>query len=359
MIFDKKTSVWGSLLLVLLESLLVACMKDDQWVKDHLQQGTVQLSSGSVFVVNEGNFMYGNATLTCYDTLKREVFNDLFYRVNGLPLGDVAESMTIHNSNGFVVVNNSGKIYIFNTSTGKYSGKITGLTSPRYVQFVNNSKAYVSDLYAGKITIVNCENNQITGSILCPLHPSTEEMVQIGNLLFVTCWSGDKTVLVIDTDKDQIINEITTGDQPCGIVSDKFNKLWVLCQSASGNVANSNAMLQRIDPVTMKIDKSINFAGGAKPVKLNIDGNGENLYFILGNEVRKMDVLADILPEKPFISLNSKLLYGLGIDPVNGNIYVSDALDYQQSGIISRFSASGNLIDSFNGGIIPGRFCFE
>jgi len=358
MIFSKKTCLNGSFLLILLPLLMTGCMKDDQWVKDHLQQGIVQLPAGGVFVVNEGNFMYGNATISCYDTLKKEVQNDLFYRVNGLPLGDVAESMTIRQSVGYVVVNNSGKIYELDTHTGKYTGKITGLTSPRYLHFVNNQKAYVTDLYAGKITIVNPETNQITGSVSTPLHPSTEEMVQLGNLLFVSCWSGDKTVLVINTDRDQIVGEISTGVQPCGIVSDKFGKIWVLCQSVPGNTSANPAVLQCINPVTLKIEQTLSFNAGAKPVKLTIDGKGENLFYLLGSEVRKMAVSSDQLPDKPFLTTKSKLLYGLGIDPVNGNIYVSDALDYQQPGIISRFSEAGTLIGSFKAGIIPGRFCF-
>ncbi len=334
-------------------------MKDDQWVKDHLQQGSIQLSGNGIFVVNEGNFMYGNSTLSYYDTLKREVQNDLFFKVNGLPLGDVAESMNIWNSSGYVVVNNSGKIYILDTKTGKYTGKISGLTSPRFMHFVNSVKAYVTDLYAGKITIVNPTSNQVTGVIQCPSHPSTEEMIQSGNLLFVTCWSGDKTVLVIDILKDQIISEISTGVQPCGIVADRFNKIWVLCQSLPGNSTKSNALLQRIDPTSYTIDKSYIFNLGEKPVKLVVDKKGENLFYILGNEVRKMAVTADQLPDKAYLTINSKIAYGLGIDPVNGNIYVSDALDYQQSGMIFRYSELGKLLDSFKAGIIPGRFCFK
>ena len=334
-------------------------MKDDQWVKDHLQQGNIQLPAGGIFVVNEGNFMYGNATLTYYDTLKRVAQNDLFYKVNGLPLGDVAESMTIWKSSGYVVVNNSGKIYVIDTKTGKYTGKITGLTSPRFIHFVNDQKAYVTDLYAGKISIINSATNQITGSIPTPSHASTEEMVQFGNQLFVTCWSGDKTVLVIDIEKDQVVAEIGTGDQPCSIVLDSFNKIWVLSQALPGNSSKSLAQLHRIDPVTRKIERSFNFPTEAKPVKMNIDGKGNNLFYLLGNEVRKMAVTADQLPDQAFVAPDSKLLYGLGIDPVNGDIYVSDALDYQQSGIVSRFSASGRLIDTFKSGIIPGRFCFK
>lgn len=346
-------------MIFLLLSLCSGCMKDDQWVQDHLQQGNIQIPEGGLFVVNEGNFMYGNATLSCYDTLKKVVQNDLFYKVNGLPLGDVAESMTIWKSGGYVVVNNSGKIYVLDIGSGKYAGKITGLTSPRFIHFINDQKAYVTDLYAGKISIVNPATNMVTGLIPCPLHPSTEEMVQFGNLLFVTCWSGDKTVLVIDTDKDQIIREISTGEQPCGLVLDRFDKIWVLCQSTPGNNTGNMAVLQRIDPGTKTIDKSFIFATDSKPVKLNVDGKGENIFYLLGNEVYKMHVLASQLPVMPFVRLQAKLLYGLGIDPVNGNVYVSDALDYQQSGVISRFSETGVLISTFKAGIIPGRFCFS
>jgi len=184
-------------------------------------------------------------------------------------------------------------------------------------------------------------------------------MVQVGNLLFVTCWSGDKTVLVIDMSNNQIIAEIATGIQPCGIVVDHFGKIWVLCQSLPGNNSKNNAQLQRIDPVSLKIDKTFTFNATEKPVKLTIDGKGENLFYILGNAVMKMPVSAEQLPDKYFISINSKILYSLGIDPANGNIYVGDALDYQQSGLIFRYSEAGKLLDTFKAGIIPGRFCFK
>ncbi len=358
MIFKKGNQLFF-LVIFFLQFALTGCMKDDQWVKDHLKQTTIQLGEGGLFVVNEGNFMYGNATLSFYDTLKREIQNDLFYRANGLPLGDVAESMSIRNSTGYIVINNSGKIYILDTNSGKYLGKITGLTSPRFLHFVNSEKAYVTDLYAQRITIVNPTNYQVTGVIQTPSHPSTEEMVQVGNLLFVTCWSGDKTVLVIDISKDQIIAEIATGIQPCGIVADHFGKIWVLCQSLPGNNSKSNAQLQRIDPVSLSIDKSFTFNATEKPVKLTIDGKGENLFYILGNAVMKMAVSDEQLPDKYFISINSKILYSLGIDPANGNIYVGDALDYQQSGLIFRYSEAGKLLDTFKAGIIPGRFCFK
>lgn len=334
-------------------------MNDDEWIEDHQNLNEIVITPESIFVINEGNFMYGNATLSCLDTVKNDIQNDIFYKTNGLPLGDVAESMTIWKNKGYIVVNNSGKVYIIDTRNGKYIGKITGLTSPRFVHFVNDEKAYITDLYAGKISIFNPATGLVTGFIATSSHHSTEEMVQYGNLVFVTCWSGDHSVLVINTLDDQIIAELQTGSQPCGIVLDRFKKIWVLCQSQPGNNSANKAQLQRIDPDKMLIDKSFNFSFGEKPVKLAMDEMGENLLFILGNSVYKLSVLADGLPEHPYINLQSTILYGLGVDPNNGNIYVSDALDYQQTGTIYRYAKSGRLLGRFKAGIIPGRFCFN
>ena len=47
------------------------------------------------------------------------------------------------------------------------------------------------------------------------------------------------------------------------------------------------------------------------------------------------------------------------VNPVNGEVYVADAIDYQQQGMIYRYSPEGKLIDEFYVGIIPGAFCWK
>ncbi len=352
-----KNNPLNILILVLTLFVLAGCMKDDEWISRHQ---TGDSFSGGVFIVNEGNFMYGNASLSFYDPITRIVQNDIFYNTNGLPLGDVAQSMVIRDNLGYIVINNSGKIYVINTSDGKYVGKITGLTSPRYIHFVNSEKAYVTDLYAGQITIVNPKTYQITGEIITQGHASTEQMVQWNDYLFVSCWSFDNTILVIDTQTDAVVGEIKTGKQPGGLVLDKYNKIWTLCDggwSKSGTTSRI-PMLQRIDPATRTIDKSFSLTANAKPSRLAINGNRDSLLFI-NDGIWKLGVNQATMGDRPFLSTENHLYYSLAIDPQTSELYLSDAIDYLQRGLIYRLSPLGAKIDSFKTGIIPGTFCFK
>lgn len=72
-----------------------------------------------------------------------------------------------------------------------------------------------------------------------------------------------------------------------------------------------------------------------------------------------MDVTATRVPVRPFIKYQQTLFYGLTVNPENGDVYVADAIDYQQPGKIYRYDREANLIDEFYVGVIPGAFCWK
>ena len=347
--------------------LMASCMDDDAlWQRE--VPGVV--SSQGVFIINEGNFMYNNASLSYFDTESGNLLNDVFFNTNGLPLGDVATSMTIRDNLGYAVVNNSGRIYIFDINTFEFTGKITGLTSPRYIHFVSDNKAYVSDLYESNITIINPQTHEITGKINVHnpgspfLQHTSEQMVQYGRYLFVNSWSYDNKVLVIDTYTDEWIDTIEVAVQPQSMVLDKNNKLWVLSDGGfQGNpYGHEEPGLIRIDAATREIEQIFRFNPDDWPRSLAINGQGDTLWFI-NRHVFRHPVGSEAPPERVLeSSYDSSFSAGyraIAIDPHSSEIYLADAIDHVQPGRVLRFSPSLTPLDTLKVGIIPGGFCFR
>ena len=172
---------WGRILLLLCVVGLCSCAND-------LITGGRQYDcpGEGVFVCNEGNFMYGNASLSYYDSASKTVYNQVFYNANNFPLGDVCQSMAIVDGKGFVVVNNSGKVYVIDLNTFKYLGAISRLTAPRYIQVISENKIYISDLYSPSMAVVDPRTYEITGHVYMGTTKGpgkvngTEQMVRYG-----------------------------------------------------------------------------------------------------------------------------------------------------------------------------------
>ena len=139
--------------------LLSGCMK---WDYGLVEEFNISSSGYGLFITNEGNFQYGNATLSYYDPETKQIENEVFYRANAMKLGDVAQSMVIRNGIGWIVVNNSHVIFAIDIHTFKEVGRITNFTSPRYIHFISDEKAYVTQIWDNRIFIVNPKKYQIT-----------------------------------------------------------------------------------------------------------------------------------------------------------------------------------------------------
>ncbi len=357
-------------IIVAVALLLTSCMR---WEYGLMEQ--FNATADGVFITNEGNFNYGGATLSYYDPTIKSVENELFYRANAMKLGDVAQSMVVRNGVGWVVVNNSHVVFAIDTETFREVGRITNLPSPRYICFVSDEKAYISQIDSDRIIIVNPKTFTVTGEIVCPMTTeyrtgSTEQMVLLGEYLYVACWSYQKRILKIDTRTDEVVDYADIALQPKSIVADKNGKLWVVSDGGYEDnvIGYESAKLCRLNPDNLEVERvfelGLNSAGDAtrSASRLKIDDSGETLYWINGG-VWRMEIDAEELPTEPFVApivgSQRSLFYALGIAPATEEVYVADALDYQQRSIVYRYSSSGELLDRFTTGVITGDFCWK
>ena len=349
--------------MLLLSLLLLAhsgCMKWDYG----REVEEIEVSGQGLFITNEGNFQYGNATLSYYDPTTKQVQNEVFLRANGMKLGDVAQSMTIYDGKGWVVVNNSHVIFAIDLATFKEVGRIENLTSPRYIHFLSPEKAYVTQLWDNRIFIVNPRKFSVEGYIAVPNMEmesgSTEQVVQHGRYAYVNCWSYQNRILKIDTVLDSVVGELTVGIQPTSLVMDKNNRLWSITDGgyAGSPYGYEVPSLYCIDAEKFEVEKQFKFKLGDHPSEVQLNGAGDTLYWI-NKDIWRMDVASSRLPVRPFIRNSGTIFFSLTVSPATGEVYVADAIDYTQPGLVYRYSPNGALEDRFHVGINPGAFCWK
>ena len=309
--------------------------------------------TGGVFIVNEGNYTNGNAELGFINSGLKQRFDNVFSMANSRYLGDVFQSMNIINDQAYLVINNSGKIEIINPKTFKSIGTIFGLRSPRYLTKISTSKAYVSDLYDNNIFVIDLQSNQIIKKI--PVKGWVEEMLSLNGYTYITNVSSSK-ILVIDEFSDEIIDSIITPFAPKNILKDANNRIWVLCGDA--NAIDNKHFIIQLDVLNKNIAKKliINTPNtAANRLRINKDGN---TLFWIDEGVFKMNINDTLLPVNPIVKKESRLFYGLGIDPNYNEIFVSDAKDFNANSDVYRYSFSGQLLGKFTSGKITGDFYF-
>jgi YVTN family beta-propeller protein len=336
--------------IILLLIVAVSCSKTPKDIP-----GTNYKLSGGVFILNEGNFRAGNGSLSFYSYDSLKISNDLFYTVNGRPLGDVPYSMTIYEDKAYIVVNNSGKIEMIDPNTLQSRGTISGLVSPRYIAFISSSKAYVTSLYSDSLTIINPGSGAISGYI--NIRRTSEAIVVLDNKVYVSNWTGGKEIMVINTLTDHVSDSIQVANEPESMVLDKNNALWVLC---NGGWARENfAKLVQINTSTDKVQTEYTFPTKlASPTCLRIDSKAQTLYY-LDNGVKVMDINLGKLPVTALIADPGASFYKMAINPGNGDIIVTDAVDFTQRGYVNIYKQDGSLISQEKAGIIPGSMCFK
>ncbi len=351
----------GLLLFAVLSIALFSCQKDEEEMVDQ-QVVNLDYRSGAL-VSNEGAFGASNASVSWISS--SSAVNELFETTNNLPLGDVLQSVAIHNDRAYAVLNGSQKVEVVNLQDFTSRGTITGCDYPRYFLGIDDTKGYLSNgSLAGEVMIVDLNDLTISSSIAVGGGP--EKMVYNGAFVFVANsggWGDDSTVSVIDPNTDQVIHTLNVGDRPMDLVVDANNDVWVVCAGATEYdenwqiVAETPSYVAHISSEGDEVIELVQLGEVGDHLKhIAIDEMGTKLYFLL-NGVRTMDIATAELNADALIETTA---HSIDVDPSTGDIYLSSTPDYISNEEIMIYSADGTLLRTEEVGIAPnGVFFYE
>jgi len=338
--------------------------------------------SVKMIVVNEGGLGNGLGALTAilYDGTSEF---DIFRKVNNRPLGDVAQSISCIDGKYFVALNNSRKVEVVEPQTFKSIATINydKEGKPRFIARINDHEAIVSDL-GNQLVKIDTKSYKVVEYI--PVSDPIEKLVVVGNKLFGRSATG---LVVFDTANVTAAGARTIAfpdniEQTAKLIVDKSNKLWVMTTTTDMTTwATSKTTLHRVDPATEKIERSITvpfatvaaenkgkIVGAPSYNRMDTDRSRDKIYVpftklidvskygtvTTGLFIYVLDVDDDAFGADSFRNVSdTKMMYGMGVDPDGQTVYMCDCLDYtRQQGRLREYRADGQA-SSYMVGIYP------
>lgn len=360
--------------------LFGACRKDPAVAPEQTETAFPPNPSSVVkglYLLNEGNMNMNKASLDYVDlrtgTYRRNIYGEANPEVTK-GLGDVGNDIGVYGSKLYVVVSLSNKLEILDVKTSRKIKQID-ITNGRFVTF-SRGKAYVS-AYLGKAGDPNAPNGNITEIDTTTLQVERkvdvgrqpEEMAIVGEKLYIANSGGysppnyERTISVIDLNSFTEIKRIDVAINLARLKADRYGDLYV---TSRGDNFNIPSKLFVIDTNTDQVKKSFDIAAS----NLWIDEDTAYLYATEWSYIQQKNIISysminvknEILLNKKFITDGTdaqiKIPYGIMVDPVTKDVYVSDAKDYVNPGTLYCFDASGKKKWSVVTGDIPAHFAF-
>jgi YVTN family beta-propeller protein len=335
------------LLTIFLASFLSACSEDD--VNKPLP---VPDQARGLYILNEGTFQRSNASLSIFLPDSNRVLNNVFSAASGRPLGDVGNSLTVHDGKLWIVVNNSHRIEVMDLATRSVVMSIECLegASPRHIVFSDDGIGYVSNLYRNSVSVLDPVSGSFTAEI--PVGSNPDGMAISAGRLYVanSGFGADNTVSIIDLTSNSVVKTLTVGDYPATILPLTDDAIAVLCTGAYNDfndpADDTPGMLFIIDTQAQRITDTLVIGG--HPSRLARDDQGY-LYTLNGGVARihlaSKTMIADFIPG---------FYYGLCVDSKDQRIYVTNPIDYVQAGSVDYYTYAGSKLGSIDVGVLPG-----
>ena len=334
-------------------AVLLLALCSLQCSKDNAVAPLPPASAHAVYVLNEGNFQCGNATLSEVLPDSSKAYPDVFAAANGRGLGDTGNSLTLHNGRLYIVVNGSNRVEVVDARTAKLLKTIAcpAGASPRHIVFDAAGTGYISNLYTRSVSVYDDATNSITVEL--PVGENPEQMLVANGRLFVTNsgFGNGRTVSVIDVVSRLAGSPLAVGDNPGAIAALNDSIAVVLCTGAYNDFNNPDddtpGMLFWLNTRACTVFDSLLLGG--HPQRIAIDKSGM-LYTVQADGIQRVTLSTKTRTDR-FIP---GAYYSVAFDGTRDRLYLTNPLDFVQPGTLGVYSLSGVKTAEYTVGIIPG-----
>lgn len=342
----------------ILLSCLVACHRTEPEPEN---QPVTDVCATGIYILNEGLFQMNNSSISYYDFATGDFIEDVFLTRNGRGLGDGGNDLKKYGSKLYCVVTNSNRLEIMNLedATSLKSIPLDG-KQPRKIAF-HSGKAYIS-CFDGTVLRLDTATLEIDGTMSVGSNP--EGLCIANHKLYVANSGGlnypnyGHTVSVVDLSTFSVLKNIDVVKNPAVLLSDDEGDVYLACL---GNYIDIPYTFQKIDSHTDEVVNTfewpvLNFA---------IQGDFAYLYsydFIDHTSwVKVMDITTDKIVRDNFVTDSTVIQtpHSIDVNPLNGDVYISDAYNSTVNGDVYCFNREGKKKFSRAAGLNPNCIVFK
>lgn len=363
--FKISLSAWSfkryfrySLLVYGLLLVCMACEKDENTNPPEPKPVTKGL-----YICYEG----GRSGIAYYSLADSMLEKNIFTEQNNRELGHTANDLEQYGGKLYCVVNGSSTVEVMHASNGKLIKQLKMIDKdgkgrePRRIAFYKD-KAYVSSFDG---TVVRFDTLNLTIDAVTTAGRSQEGICVANGKLYVANSGGkdypdyDTTVSVINIATFKEEKKITVASNPTIIRADNQGNVYV---ASLGNNRSEDYRLQRIDGKTGKVTpafgnvKTTNFVLHKDTAYLYAYDYFKNKYWInIVNCKTGSSIRENFISDGTTLSIP----YGINVDPNNGDVYITDAINFMDPGNVLCFGSNGKLKFTLREvGVMPNKVVF-
>jgi hypothetical protein len=297
-----------------------------------------------IFILNQGGYNGGNASLSVFNWTKDTLVNDLVK-----PLGDVGNDLQYINGKLYAALDNSAKIEVINPdSTADHSSiQFPVKSGPAKIVQISSTEALVPELYNNEIAVINLSSNTIASTI--SVEAGQYSIAMLGGKAYSASANGK--VLKIDPVAKSVL-ELSPwiNGNPSQVVADSQRNVIVL--ATAGDYVSVPAKIFWLNASTLVPEDSLILSFGSG-INVLVPGKDKLYVCLFGERTKVIDLVTHKMDVDPLIN---KSYFGGYFDASKNLLYMGMVTDYQHDDTVDVFDLGTNsLKKSIVTGVAP---CF-